>query len=84
MDTVMETWDDMDRAGHGPFFGWLCNEVGPYPGSFGLATQVRNRPPGLVPLVDIEPSDHPLSKAQRDGVTLARVAEIAEMLLPRH
>jgi hypothetical protein len=37
-----------------------------------------------VPYVELEPTDHPLAIEQREGVTLARVVEIAEALLPRH
>jgi hypothetical protein len=32
----------------------------------------------------LEPTDHSLAVEQHQGVTLARVVEIAEALLPRH
>ena len=31
-----------------------------------------------------EPTDHPLAVEQRNGITVDRVVEIAELLLPRH
>jgi hypothetical protein len=37
-----------------------------------------------MPLVELEPTDHSLAIEQREGITLARAAQIAEALLPRH
>ncbi len=36
---------------------------------------------GQRPLIELEPTDHPLAAEQRAGITLARVQEIAETLL---
>jgi hypothetical protein len=41
----------------------------------------RSWPPR--PLVELEPTDHPLAVEQRTGITLGRVQEIAETLLHR-
>lgn len=81
---VAEVWNSPDQAEVGPFFAWLCSTLPLYPNTFGLKTQVHLRAPPTVPYVELEPTDHPLAVAQRDGVTLARVVEIAEALLPRH
>ncbi len=44
-------------------------------------TMVQTRPLGLRPLVELEPTDHPLAVEQREGITVARVQSIAEQLL---
>lgn len=83
-EAVERSWEDQDRVALGPFFGWLCSHL-PYPWRpERLKTSVRLRPPGEVPLIEVAPSDHPLAVEQRDGMTIDRVVEIAEMLLPRH
>jgi len=35
---------------------------------------------GRRPLVELEPTDHPLAAEQRVGITMARVQEFAEQL----
>ena len=35
-------------------------------------------PLGQRPLITLEPTDHPLAVEQREGITMARVQEIAE------
>ena len=80
---VTDSWDDDARADTGPFFGWLCSDL-PYDRpTLSLKTMVHNRRPGVVPLIEVEPTDHPLAIEQAGGVTLARVAEIARMYV-RH
>ena len=41
---------------------------------------VHTRKIGLRPLIELEPTDHALALEQRDGITLARVREIAETM----
>jgi hypothetical protein len=48
-----------------------------------LKTRVHTQAVGKRPLVEMEPTDHPLAVEQRTGITLARVQEIAETLLHR-
>jgi hypothetical protein len=42
---------------------------------------VHTQPIGSRPLIELEPTDHPLAIEQRQGITLARVQEIAGLLL---
>jgi hypothetical protein len=42
---------------------------------------VHTRAVGVRPYIQLEPTDHPLAVEQRTGITLARVQEIAEMVL---
>ena len=67
-------------------FGWLSNELKSIYGvsTLNLKTAVRFRPGNLRPLVEVEPSDHPLAREQAEGITISRVQEIAAALLHRH
>lgn len=63
--------EHFDSADIGPFFGWLSNEIG-----FGdeptlnLKTMAHFRGNRLRPAIELEPTDHPLALAQREGITL--------------
>jgi hypothetical protein len=61
----------------GPFFGWLkpCLET------TGLKTRVDLRDHGLRPWIELEPTDHPLALAQRNGIVVDRVAEIYAIMM---
>ena len=52
-----------------------------YPETLHLKTMAHTRPVGMTPLIELEPTDHPLAVEQREGITMARVQEIAEKLL---
>jgi hypothetical protein len=45
-----------------------------------MKTMLHTRALGLRPLIELEPTDHPLAVEQRSGVRLARVREIAERM----
>jgi hypothetical protein len=78
-----EHWDDADRALKvPPLFGWLASELPYEPSTLGLRTQVHTRPPGLVPLVEVDPSGgHPLAREQAEGISRHRVAELNAVIL---
>ena len=77
-----ELWDRPERVDEPPYFGWLATELPGYePGTLNLKTNLHTRPPGERPLVEVEPTGHPLAVEQRDGITLIRVQAVAEMLL---
>lgn len=81
-DAITAAWDRPDRAELPPRFGWLCTALPTYPSTMHLKTMVHQRAPGLVPLVDVEPTDHPLAVEQRTGITMQRVEQIAHAVLP--
>jgi hypothetical protein len=62
------------------YFGWLCNSIPAYPETLHLKTAVHAREVGLRPLIELEATDHPLAIEQRDGITAARVRNIAEKM----
>ena len=78
---VMELWGYDGRDGEPPFFGWLCTRLPLYPDTGLLKTHVHLRPGNQRPFIELEPTDHPLAVEQRNGITMARVREIAAALL---
>lgn len=77
-----EMWTNPERVNEPPYFGWLSTVLPVYePPTLNLKTMVHSQPVGQRPIVELEPTDHPLAVEQRTGITLARVQEIAERLL---
>ena len=79
-DRASALWDDPNRVNEPPYFGWLCNSLPIYPETLNLKTHVHTRPVGERPCIELEHNDHPLAIEQRNGITMARVREIAELL----
>jgi hypothetical protein len=75
-DTYSAYFDAPKRAHAGPFIGWLSAELPLYPSTQNLKARVHLRDEGIRPLVELEPTDHPLALEQRNGITVDRVAEI--------
>ncbi len=66
-----------DSAEIGPFFGWLCTRIAYYAeNTLSLKTRAIFRGDNLRPTIELEPTDHPLSIDQRNGITLAKAWEI--------
>jgi hypothetical protein len=76
-----ELWETPGREKEPPYFGWLCTELPLYSSTLHLKTNVQTRPVGQRPLVELEPTDHPLAVEQRTGITMERVLEIVEAVL---
>jgi hypothetical protein len=60
-----------DSPEQGPYFGWLCSRLPGYPDTLNLKTNVHFRAGRLRPLVELEPTDHPLAVDQRNGMSVA-------------
>jgi hypothetical protein len=79
---ALSLWTTAGREREQPFFGWLSTDLPLYqPSTLSLKTRVRTQPVGQRPLIELEPTDHPLAVEQRTGIMLVRVQEIAETLL---
>jgi hypothetical protein len=75
-------WNNPDRANEPPYFGWLATDLPVYdPATLNLKTQFQTQAVGIRPTVELGPTDHPLAIEQRDGITVARIQQIAETLL---
>ena len=46
------------------------------PSTENLKTRVHLRDDGVRPYIELEPTNHPLAIAQRNGITVDRIAEI--------
>jgi hypothetical protein len=76
-----EMWTRAERESEPPYFGWLSTALPCYLDTLNLKTMVHTRAVGQRPYVELEPTDHPLAVEQQQGITLARVQEIAEAIL---
>jgi hypothetical protein len=72
--------NDQNRTGEPPYFGWLSTRIEIYPDTAALKTKVHTLRVGLKPRIELQPTDHPLSPEQRNGMTVDRVIEIAEKM----
>jgi hypothetical protein len=64
--------------GEGPYFGWFSNRLPGYPDTLNLKTHLMLQRGGMRPLVQLEPTDHPLAVHQREGINLGEVLAILE------
>jgi hypothetical protein len=77
-DALGELWHDAECWRSTPFPGVLANELTPYEGTEGLPVAIRLREVSLLPLVELDESDHELVRAQRDGISPHRAHELAQ------
>jgi hypothetical protein len=80
-DRMHEVWNNPGREEEPPYFGWLSTEVPGYPSTINLKILVHTRQLGQRPAIELEQTDHPLAVEQHEGITMARVREIADELL---
>jgi hypothetical protein len=78
---IVERWHEPDRVNDPPTFGYLSAILPYQPSTLNLNARLHQRAVGLRPLVELEPTDHPLAVEQREGITWARVQALAEDLL---
>ena len=77
---VIDLWDEPARVDLDPMFGWLSTELPIYPDTINLKTNVHMRGVGLRPLIELEPTNHPLAIEQRNGITRSRVDDIFRLV----
>ncbi|MFJ4434927.1 DUF2199 domain-containing protein [Streptomyces sp. NPDC088923] len=76
-----DRWETPGREAEPPCFGWLSTELPVYsPTTLDLKTRVHTRPLGERPLIELEPTAHPLAVEQREGIGRDRVRELAELM----
>jgi hypothetical protein len=74
-----DRWHSPGRVSEHPYFGWLSSSIPSYPETLNLKTMVHTRAVGVRLEVQVEPTEHPLSLEQRNGITWERVSEIASI-----
>ena len=72
----VETFEDTDQSKLGPLFSFLSNEVRGFPDSFALKANLIPQDGRRRPLMELEPTSHPLAVAQCEGVELGKILEI--------
>jgi hypothetical protein len=83
-ERMTELWSDERRVREPPYPGWLANALPAYAQpTLGMLARLRTQPVGVAPLVQISADEHPLFAEHTQGITSARVAEIAAQLAPR-
>jgi hypothetical protein len=75
-DAYLDTFNDDQGGQAGPWFGWISNQIPGFPDMKGLSCQVQPQNQRLRPKLLLEPTEHPLAVAQREGVTLDCVFDI--------
>lgn len=81
-DHFMSYVENFDTDDIGPYFGWLGNEFNfHHQPTLNLETLARFQGNGLRPNIELKESEHPLSVAQREGVSLDQAWEIAHAYL---
>jgi len=80
-DRMRELWHDARLLSEPPYFGWLSNSIDLYPETLNLRTNVSSRVVAQRPFITLEATDHPLAAEQRNGITINRVREMAELRL---
>lgn len=80
-ERASKLWNKRGRESDPPYFGWLNTKLPIYPDTLNLKTMVHTRPVGQRPYVELEATDHPLAMEQRQGISMERVQEFAEIIL---
>ena len=76
---MAEVVENPARVDEPPYFGWLSTVLPGYePTTLNLKTNLHTQEIGVRPLIELEPTAHPLAVEQREGITVARVQEFAE------
>ena len=76
-----DLWETPGREKEPPYFGWLSISLPGYPSTLGLKTNVYTQPVGERPIIELQESDHPLVKEQKEGIFWERVEEFASLIL---
>jgi hypothetical protein len=73
---------NFDSPNIGPFFGWLCNEIDYFPiSSLELKTMAHYRGGGIRPRIELEESQHPLYRRQKEGISIPEAWHIVHHYL---
>lgn len=82
-DKMVKLWDDPKLLDELSYFGWLSNSIHAYPQTLNLKVNVKSRSIKHRPYITLEPTDHPLSVEQHNGISPDRLREIVEHCMHR-
>jgi hypothetical protein len=77
---MIERWRDPRRTEMEPCFSWLCNGLACFPTTEPIAARMHVREVGVRPFYEVEPTDHPLAVAQREGLELHEAVALAQRM----
>jgi len=81
-DRFKASWKSEHRHHEEPAFGWLLNHLPTYePSTLLIKARVHNREIGMRPRVELEPTAHPLSREQAEGITSVRITQLYHLAL---
>jgi hypothetical protein len=70
--------DVKERDTHEPMVGWFSTWIYPFEDTEKLKAKIHFRNNGTRPFIELEPTEHPLAKAQRNGITVEQIKKIYE------
>ena len=71
------SFQDHDQSKLGVMFGWLSNEIpGELAGSGSLKCNVLPQDDRRRPLIELQASDHPLARGQREGISFEQAQRL--------
>jgi len=73
-----DLFDVAERENQEPMVGWFSSWIYPFEDTEKLKAKIHFRNNGTRPFIELEPTDHPLAKAQKEGLTFDKVKEIYE------
>ncbi|MDN5201960.1 DUF2199 domain-containing protein [Fulvivirgaceae bacterium BMA10] len=79
-----EQWLEENRFLSEPYSGTLDTQLTCYPNTIGLNVKIRTQQVGIIPIVELEESNHPLSLEQEIGINKERVTDFAKKLVYGH
>jgi len=83
-DRYVDTFDHEDQSKLGRMVSHLANAVRGFAGSQSLLAALRPQDQRKRPFMDLEPADHPLAIAQREGISFDKVLTIIHPDEVRH
>ncbi len=76
-----ELWEVQGREAEPPFPGWLNTQMPIFGDTYNLEVRVHTQVVGRRPHFTVVDENHPLAVEQRNGITMERVREIAELMM---
>lgn len=70
--------DVVERENQEPMVGWFSSWLYPFEDTEKLKAKIHFRNNGTRPFIELEPTDHPLANAQKNGLTVEQIKVIYE------